>query len=434
MKIGSDPAVSTVLWVSDVQAVPSVESPPSIPGVVVGSTYYWTATGIDATGLEGPAAAASAFVASASSTPPAQPILVAPADGSTVNTSVVGFLWKQAAGATRYRLIYSTSSNFSAGSNTTWVLDGFTQTTAQVILPGGDATLYWKVIPSNSVGTGAESAVHSFHYSHSTGHLTGVVIEYRSGDVRLGLNSSVTATARLIGQYSGSVKSTWKADGTDLQSFSFVPADPGHISIESPPLPTGLAGSHTVQCVVASPSPVASLTQPYEVVNRPPGAASSVTVVVVPTSLPADGSSQATLTASVVDAGRVLVTTDSGRPVSISANGLVSPSPTSGTTSGGQWTSTMTAGIASGIANLTVTASGLASMTTHLPLSADPLTGLKLETHAYLDSLANLWVPGPFNVWRYPLLPRATWPAHSSSWTTPRCRYGGRYFSCLPGR
>ncbi len=271
MMIGADPALSSPLWASGVSAAASAVVPAGIPGVVVGSTYYWTATAIDAAGIEGPASTARAFALSASSALPAQPVLVAPVGGSTVSTSVVAFAWNQAAGATRYRIVYSTSSSgFPAGSSATWALDGLAQTTAQVILPGGDATLYWKVIPANSSGLGAESAVESFHYSRSTGPLTGVVIENPAGNVKFGLNSSVDGdcedhrrTQRLgAGHLEGGRRPTGSRS-------RFVPADAEHISTESPPLPTSVAGAHTIQCVVTSPSTVPSVAQPYEVVNRP---------------------------------------------------------------------------------------------------------------------------------------------------------------------
>ena len=407
VRIASSATMATPLWVSGITNSNSLVVPSGIPGMVLGQTYYWTAAGIDAAGAEGPQAAARSLLLAATSPLPGQAILDSPANGSTVASRVVSFGWQPALRATRYELTYSTLPSFAQGSNTTWTLRDLTQTVASVTLPAGSATIYWMVVGLNAAGRGPESLVRSFAYSVSGGPLVGALVVTPSAGTVVSRNASFSATARILGSTAQPVQGTWRVDGADWQTFSFVPIDPNRIVVSSPPLPTGVTGSHSVQCVVTSPSSVSSVPQAYVVVDRQPGPPARISVVVLPSGLPADGVSPATASVSVLDSTGLLVSTDSGRSVITVISGPASVSPTTGTTTSGLWTTTITAGTSGGTAVLGITASGLAPASVLIHVTATQLAMLKAVAGEYLDQLESLSVPGPFGLGTLGLIPGA---------------------------
>ena len=394
LKISTDATFVTSLWTSGVSTSPSLSVPGGIPGIANGQTYYWTVTAIDASGIEGPAATARRFVVSSSAAMPAQALLLSPSDGSSVTTQSVVFSWQAAAGATRFDLTYSTSPGFTVGSNTTWTLTDLTAPSTSVPLPAADVTIYWKVTPRNNSGAGPSSAVWSFHFNFSTGPITGITLLSPAHGLSIGLNARTTASARIVGSTSVIIYGHWRLDGADWAPFALVASNPNRILVNSLELPTGSASTHTVQCVVTSPSSAASLIQTYQVADRPPGAPASITATVTPATLTADGSSTAIVTVSVLDGTGLLVSTDNARPITIRVNGPASAVPASGITYDGQWTTGLVAGTTEGVALVTVEAAGLPAAVGRIPVAATYLTQLKKQAQAALDRLNPLPVPG----------------------------------------
>lgn len=394
VKLGTDSSFTSLLWWT-ISSTPSVVIPQGITGLGSGATAYWSVSAVDAAGNEGTFGAPRSFTVGTSQQPPGGTSLVSPPDGATATASLVTFAWQPAPGATSYDFTYSLSPGFPASSNATWALSGLTKTTAVVGLPPAVQTIYWKVTPRNSAGTGPTSPVFSFAYQNQGVPVAYVDLFQPSVGVTIPRTALIAAQARIFGTFSGTVTGYWTVDGTSGGSFSKSMTPSRGTVVNSGPLPTGTTGTHSVQCVLISPASMVSAPVSYAVSDLYPGPAASIHISVSPANLYADGASQATISAMVLDSQGILVTGESGRAVTASVSGSGSVAPMFGQFSNGQWLTTYTAGHDPGQAQITIGSTGLSPAVLTVNLWPAPLAALKNGAMESLNDLAGLKVELP---------------------------------------
>jgi aqualysin 1 len=131
----------------------------SVTGLSAGTTYYWRVNATNASGTSGWSSVWNFATSSGSSSPPAPPTLVFPADGANNLPRTLTFAWNASAGATSYRLQISRHSSFSPLE-----LDdtGVTATQATITGFARITRYYWRVNATNSHGTSGWSASRYF--------------------------------------------------------------------------------------------------------------------------------------------------------------------------------------------------------------------------------------------------------------------------------
>jgi hypothetical protein len=133
-----------------------VGTPTCDPGTLdEGTHYYWYVVATDNHG----ASTASPIWAFTTVCPlPAAPVLVAPADGSSLNDTRPNFEWLAVDGASAYRIQVDDNSGFSSPEIETETPDPAYEPT----LPLPFGTYSWRVLASNSCGDGSWSPARSF--------------------------------------------------------------------------------------------------------------------------------------------------------------------------------------------------------------------------------------------------------------------------------
>lgn len=388
--IADDPAFTQIRWRSLPISATSWQVTSSCGSLTVGQTYYWGVTAVDAAGNEGGRSAFRSFVVTSLVDPPAAPLLTYPPQGAVLTSRSVPYSWQAVAGATSYELTYSTSSSFAPGANTTWTVTGITGTTHDVSLSSGSATIYWKVRARNSAGPGPESSLRSFTFQFTDGPITRMTLLRPTGTVHVARGAALSARALVVGRYIGTISGWWVRDNANWQSFSAPMTAASGAQFDSPLLPTDVLGSHTIYCRTDAPTSRYSDVATYVVENRVEGAPARLVMSAAATKLVAGSAATSLLTLMVLDAAGTLVTTESGRAISLSATGPAAVSPTSGTTTSGIWNTTVQAGETPGIVTLTATSPGLQSATLTIEVLANDLDALKADARAALDELQNL--------------------------------------------
>jgi hypothetical protein len=133
-----------------------VGTPTCDPGTLAeGTHYYWyvVATDNHVASTTGPTWAFTTVYPL-----PAAPVLVAPADGSSINDTRPNFEWLAVDGASTYRIQVDDNSGFSSPEIETETLDPAYEPT----LPLPLNTYSWRVLASNSCGDGSWSPARSF--------------------------------------------------------------------------------------------------------------------------------------------------------------------------------------------------------------------------------------------------------------------------------
>jgi hypothetical protein len=129
-----------------------------------GTTLYWRIKAGNASGWSGYSATWS--LVSGTLPIPAAPTLLTPANGSTVNGTVVNFTWTAPTGATQYWFQISTNSSF-----TSLLLD---QNIGNYVsgnvsnMPNNGTTLYWRIKAGNASGWSSYSGYWSFKNGTAT--------------------------------------------------------------------------------------------------------------------------------------------------------------------------------------------------------------------------------------------------------------------------
>ena len=392
--IAVDATFATPLWTSSVTTATSLTVPAGIVGVTLGGAYWWAVSAVGSSGSEGVRSKPFQFVIGQPSLPGAVTLL-SPAPGAPIQGPNVTLTWLPADRATVYDVTYSLSPTFDNGSNTTWTLPGIASQQTTFSLGPSTQTVYWKVTPRNSSGSGPASAVSSFAYQYAGLQVAGATMLLPTGGESVGVNQPFSAIAQVTGGFSGTVTGAWFVDGASWQSFSATMTPLAGARIKSPPLPTSSNGTHTVQVVVSSPSVVASGVVNYSVVPVTPGSPVRLMVSIAPQHVVADGVSQASVVATELDAFGIVVTTDNGRSISASCTGPGAVLPAAGTISQATWATYFTAGSTQGQSTLTFTASGLAGAQAAVNSWPTLLETLRNEALQQAETLKHLTVDLP---------------------------------------
>lgn len=129
----------------------------TVSGLAHSTTYYWR---VHSKNTGGSSAPSEVWSFTTAIEPPAQPTLVAPANGATGQLSSLMFIWTRAARAATFRLQVGTDSTFLTGLlfNDSTLTD-----TLGIVGPLAYGQKYfWRVTPKNAGGTGPSSEIFSF--------------------------------------------------------------------------------------------------------------------------------------------------------------------------------------------------------------------------------------------------------------------------------
>jgi hypothetical protein len=284
-----------------------------------------------------------------------------------------------------------------------------TSTQYSAPLPGGNYTMYWKVAAGIATGYGPDSAARSFQVSApSTPSVTGVVIDSPPDHYAARVNSPLAATAHFTGDYTGQILGHWSLDGTrtDFQLMR----DPTGINTVTLRLPTDATTAvHSLLIFVDSPVQRQSQGISYSVQQLAQSPATHILLRADSADLSPDGTSSATLTASVLNDGGDVVA-EAFRTISFQITAgqtlaRLAQNPVPATA--GLATTTISAGHLSGVVTVTATSPGLAGGTATLLIGGQYAHDL---TAQYLESLKNLRLPSEGN--------SGGWPAVSYSTST----------------